>query len=655
MMFGPPMRSNMEKYKEPKPKNIREVPSYLKKVIGGFFFRLFYIFKLVWETNPFILFLMMFVSVFNGVMPILGAYITKELTNSLISAYNISIGNTTGINFNSAFKAVMILLIFQFAYLFAIKLVSGVNIAITRVTGELVVNHIKVKIINKAKDIDVAKFDIPEFYEQLENASREADRRPIQIMEAVFNIISTVISMVSFIAILWFVSPVAPVIIIAMSLPSAFVNFHFRKKHVNYMRFRSRDRREMNYFADLVTNKDMVKEVRLFNLGDSFIDKFKTIFKRYFKGLKALIIKEQSVHLILNILTTTVNCILFLYVAYKVCMGQLTVGDYSLYTGALNSISSGVTSLIGTTATIYEGTLFINNMIEFMKVKKEIVPNIDKPLSVNRHCEHTIELKNVSFKYPGTETYVLKNINLFIRPGETLVLVGLNGAGKTTLIKLLTRLYDPTEGVILLDGRDIKSYNVDEVYKMFGIIFQDFGKYAVSVEENISYGDIEKTIDRSDIIRAAKESGADEFVTRLKNSYDTPLMRIFEETGTELSGGQWQKLAVARAFYSDSDILILDEPTASLDAIAEQEVFSQFDRLRKDKITLFVSHRLSSATVASKIIVLSNGEIIEEGNHEELLAKRGIYHKLFTTQAKRYFESVKEEDFKPIKQHNERV
>ena len=644
MMFGPPPGVGNDKFKEPKPKNIKEVPSYLKKVISGFFSRLFYIFKLVWETSPWILFIMLFVSIFNGVMPVLGAYITRELTNSMVSAYNISVAGEA-LNTQEAIKAIVILLVFQFVYLFALRLISSINISVTRISGELVVNHIKVKILNKAKDIDVARFDLPEFYEKLENASREADRRPIQIMDAVFNIISTLISMISFITILWFISPVAPFLIIVMALPSAFINFHFRKKNVNYMRFRSKDRREMNYFSDLLINKDMVKEIRLYNLGDTFIEKFKAIFKRYFKGLRKLIITEQSCHIILTVVTTAVNCLLFLYIAVKVCKGELQVGDYSLYTGALNSIANGVTTLITTTATVYEGTLFINNMIEFMNVKKTIVPNTTEPISVKRHFPHTIELKNVSFMYPETKRYVLKNINLKICEGETLVLVGLNGAGKTTLIKLLTRLYDPTEGEILLDGKNIKNYNVDELYKMFGIIFQDFGKYAVSVEENISYGEIEKELSRSDIIKAAKESGADEFIAHLRDQYDTPLMRIFEETGIELSGGQWQKLAIARAFYSDSDVLILDEPTAALDAIAEQEVFSQFDRLRKDKITIFVSHRLSSATLASKIIVLSEGTIIEEGTHNELIEKRGIYHRLFTTQAKRYFDSVKKEDF----------
>ena len=244
---------------------------------------------------------------------------------------------------------------------------------------------------------------------------------------------------------------------------------------------------------------------------------------------------------------------------------------------------------------------------------------------------------------PSTKSNrVIKNVSFKIAPGETVVLVGLNGAGKTTLVKLITRLYDPTEGTILLDGHDIREYDVEELYSMYGIIFQDFGKYAVTVKENIAFGEIQKDINDEHIEYAAHASDSDAFIEKLPNGYDTPLMRIFEENGIELSIGQWQKLSIARAFYSDSDVLILDEPTASLDPMAEQDIFNRFDELRKDKTSIFVSHRLSSATTADKILVLEYGELIESGTHKELMAAKGKYYTLFSTQAKRYIESADE-------------
>ncbi len=283
-------------------------------------------------------------------------------------------------------------------------------------------------------------------------------------------------------------------------------------------------------------------------------------------------------------------------------------------------------------------------MIAFMAEKPSVVASLSQPRPVKFNQPHEIRFEQVSFHYPNTKNDVLSNLTFEIKADDTVVLVGLNGAGKTTLIKLLTRLYDPTAGIIYLDGYDIKEYDVQELYKLFGIVFQDFGKYAVSVEENIAFGKIATPLNEPQVIAAAKQSNAYKFIETLPGKFQTPLMRIFETDGRELSIGQWQKLAIARAFYSQADILILDEPTASLDALAEQEIYEQFDRLRQNKISLFVSHRLSSATLASKILVLKDGEIIESGNHQSLMAAHGHYHELFTTQASRYLLEAENQD-----------
>lgn len=622
-----------QKNKVPLPKNFKEVPGYLKRLFATFFSRLFYIFRLVWETRPWILFVMVFTALFNGVVPVLNAWVGAQLLNGVASCFGRG---------SQALYDVLFWLILYFSILICDKVVNNIYYILYRIGGELVTNHIKEEIMKKAREVDLSSFDKPDFYERLENANREAGVRPIQIMTSTFDIISRLISMISFIVMLSAVTPWAPIVMIAVSVPSAIINFIYRRKNFLYMRHRSKDRRQLNYYSDVMVNKDMVKEVKLFGLADTFLGKYREVFRNYFRGLRSLMVKEGLWNVGLALLSNIVTCAMYIVITIGVCNGQFNVGDYSLYTGALVSISTGVTTLITTTATIYEGTLFIDNLILFMQEKKQIAPQLPTPLSVKRHQGHLIQFDHVSFHYPGTTRNVIDDVSFTLDAGETCVLVGLNGAGKTTLIKLLTRLYDPTQGTIYLDGHDIRDYNVEELYQMFGIIFQDFGKYAMTVTENIAFGHIDAPIDQKNIKSAAKEASADPFIQQLPHQYQTPLMRIFEEDGIELSIGQWQKLSVARAFYSDSDILILDEPTASLDAIAEQEIFQQFDELRKDKTTIFVSHRLSSATVASKILVLENGKLIEEGNHQELMQKHGKYYELFSVQAKRYITTAKD-------------
>ncbi len=660
-MGPPPGRHRNEDLKPPKPTSVKEVPSYIWKLVSGFTYRLFYIFRLVWEARPALLFLMMFMSIFNGVVPVFGSLIAADLINALVDPLAIDHFTFVGqfiVNITNAaasqngWSVVMSLLIIQFSYMLLNSIISSLYNMFVNISGEIVTNHIKVKIINKAKEVDIGSFDRPEFYEKLENANREAGGRPIQIMRSTFSLVSTIISMASYIVILTTVGSWVPFVVILLAIPTAVINFTYRRKTFFYIRRRSKDRRQMDYYSNLMVNKDMVKEIRLFGLSDTFITRFRETFKKYYAGIKRLIINENMWHIGVSIFSSVVNCALYLFIAKNVVEGLFQVGDYSLYTGALSSVSHGVGNLIGITSSIYEGGLFIENLILFMREKKNITPVLDtdpenrlpEPRHINFHTGHTIEFRHVSFSYPGTDRKVLKDINFKLNEGETCVLVGLNGAGKTTLIKLLTRLYDPTEGVILLDGYDIREYDTDELYRMFGIIFQDFGKYAVSVTENIVFGDIFNSHEDGDVPEAARQASADVFIDKLPDKYETPLMRYFEENGIELSIGQWQKLSIARAFYSDSDFLILDEPTASLDAIAEQEIFNQFDSLRKDKTTIFVSHRLSSATVASKIIVLEYGEIIEEGNHSQLMNKRGRYWELFSTQAKRYMTEVDAND-----------
>lgn len=627
--FMPPKHAAAEKNKEPLPKHLKEVPQYLIRLISSFFSRLFYIFRLVWETKPLILILMIAAAAANGLLPIFGAYISAEIINAL--AENLSGSAVTA-------AAIGMLFGYQFLYLFLNRIVNDINHMVSSLSGEMITNHIRRKIMQKAKEIDVSCFDQPDFYEKLENANREAGMRPVQVLNSSLTVISTLISMISFIAVLAAIGLWAPFLVIILAVPSAVISFIYRRKTVGYMRRRSKARRQMNYYSEAVVDKDLVKEIRLLGISGDFEKRYDAVFKDYFKGLKRIILSEGAWNIAFGIVRIATNCLLFWFIAAMALNHQIQVGDYALYTGALNSIAVGVASLVSSTAVIYEGTLFIDNLISFMKQEKKIIAEETPPLLPERHVGHTIEFKNVSFQYPQTERYVLKNVNLKFEAGETIVLVGLNGAGKTTLIKLLTRLYDPTAGQILLDGKDIRRYDVQALYHIFGIVFQDFGKYAVTVEENILFGNIQQAPDKARVEEAARQSDSLGYIRTLPQGFDTPLMRYFEENGLELSIGQWQKLAVARAFYGDSDILVLDEPTASLDALAEQEIYNQFDRLRKGKTTIFVSHRLSSAVGADRIIVLENGSVIEEGTHRQLMQQQGKYYQMFSTQAKRYRE-----------------
>lgn len=622
-----------------KPKNLKELPAYLGKVIGGFFSRLFYIVSLCLEAKPSMFILLVVLCLVDGLIPAFGAYISAALVDRVADMILLArMGAVTegGLGF---IEPLALLFAAFFVYLLLRKLMARIRTIVTSITGELVVNHIRMKIITKATTLDLSSFDRPEFYEKLENANREAGMRPIQILNAAFSVTSAFISSISFIIILFGLSPFAPLVILVAAIPGALVNYSFRKKSFHYMRRHSKERRQMTYYSHLMTDKDMAKEVKLMGLSKSFTEKYKAVFKKYYDGLKKLALKEGAAQIAVGLVSAVVSCLIFVYVAYRVVYGgEGSIGDYSLYTGALTSITGYVATLLTSTATIYEGTLFVNNLIDFMKEEPRVISTLSEPRMPKVGEKHKIELRNLSFRYPGSDHFVLRNINLTIEDCESVVLVGLNGAGKTTLIKLLTRLYDPTEGEILLDGVDIREYDVAALHSLFGIVFQDFGRYAESAGENIHLGDSMREPDEGEIRSAAAHAGADEFITRLPLGYETPLTRMFEDDGIELSGGQWQKLSVARSFYKKSDILILDEPTASLDAIAEREIFDRLFELSRDKLTIFVSHRLWGAVGADKIVVLSHGEIAEIGNHRELMEKKGEYHRLFSTQAEKYQE-----------------
>ena len=370
----------------PKPKNLKEFIKLKLEQIKGFVKRLFYIISLVWATAPAILICMALFCVLDGVLPVIGAYISKDLLNAIAALIEENYSSNGLSEVFNAFRPILFLLIVQFLYLFIRRILNRISGCVNTIAGELLVNHIKLKIANKAKTVDTASFDNPDFYEKLENANREAGSRPLGILNATFNVISSVISLVSFFVVLTTLSIWAPIIIIVTAIPGAIVNYIYKNKNFFYMRRHSKERREMNYFSSLITNKDRAKEIKILGLSDTLIDKYNSAFKRHYSGIKKLAIKQTFWQVIVGLIATLANCALFAYVAYDVVFNNGMIGDYSLYAGALSSVTTYVTTFVTATATIYEGTLFIDNMIEFMKEERRVVPTVSParlPLAIS--------------------------------------------------------------------------------------------------------------------------------------------------------------------------------------------------------------------------------------------------------------------------------
>ena len=346
---GPPPGVNFRYEKVPPPKSIADVPRYLKELCGGFFSRLAYIFRLVWKTGPWILFAMLAISLLQGITPVIGSKISQHVLNEMQSSY----GNFSGALGDFLRSPVFFLLIFLFSYNILTSLVNILKNAVSRISGELVVRTVKLEIMNKAKELDLQSFDLPAFYEKLENANREAGNRPVQILSSTFSVVSAIITLISYVIILASVLWWAALVIVAVSIPSAIINFYYRHKNFEYMRRRSHDRRQMSYYSDLLVNKDLAKEIRIFDLSDTFIGRYRTVFDKYFSGIRTLILRENVWHVIIIVVSSVVNCCFYAYFAYLVISGRQMIGDYTLYTGALIAVAGKVSSLIGISATIY--------------------------------------------------------------------------------------------------------------------------------------------------------------------------------------------------------------------------------------------------------------------------------------------------------------
>ena len=395
-----PPRGLPHKHLSPKPpQSVKDVPRYLKELLGGFFKRFTYILRLIWNTGHWIPILLTLVALFRGVTPVIGSIISKEILNSLQDVVS------AGFLPESQFRAsgILYLLIALFVYRLLILVVNNVNGTLNRIAGEKVVMEVRRQIMVKSKEVDLASFDNPAFYEKMENANREAGHRPLHVLAESLGVISSVIELISFLVVLLSAQGLSwiTLVILLVSVPSAVINFVYRRKNFRYMWHSSKERRQMNYFSGILVDKDLVKEIRLYDLADSFIQRFLNAFKTYYKGLRRLILSESAWHIGIAVVTGITNLIFYVIIAKQVFTGQIQIGDYTLYTGAIASVATCISTLISSTGTIYEGTLFIDNLIAFMDEKQNIKPRLEAARQVCHGGEHTIEFENVCFRYPG--------------------------------------------------------------------------------------------------------------------------------------------------------------------------------------------------------------------------------------------------------------
>jgi ATP-binding cassette subfamily B protein len=434
----------------------------------------------------------------------------------------------------------------------------------------------------------------------------------------------------------WWLALVALVVPIPSFIASS------RYGWMGYVRMRreSPERRKMYYFNRLMTDDDYNKEIKLFNLGNFFIGRYRQLADKFYEKNQRILVRRNMTGFYWMALSLVANAGIYIYVALQAVMSRITLGGLTLYTQTAQQVGQSFQALLDGLSNTYENNLFVSTLFEFLEYEP-VITSPEKPRSFEQSPESKgleIEFRNVSFTYPGKDPETeatLKNVSFIIQAGEAIALVGRNGAGKTTIVKLLTRLYDPDEGEILIGGRNIKEYDLKALREEIGVIFQDYVSYYLSARENIGVGRINDIENLALVNSAAQKSGADVIVEELADGYETMLGRWWKD-GTQLSGGQWQKVALARAFIRDARILILDEPTSSLDARAEYEVFAKFRELTEGKTAIFISHRFSTVRLADRIFVLENGVVLEDGSHEELMMVDGRYAELFNLQAEAY-------------------
>jgi ATP-binding cassette subfamily B protein len=493
--------------------------------------------------------------------------------------------------------------------------------------------YVSVRVMEQAARLDLTTYENPIFYDRLERARVQATDR-LAMIQQMGRLFQQVITTLVFSAALAWASPWLVLLLGLGVLPSFLGETHYA--FLGYAKnFRQTTRkRQMDYLRQVAGSREGAKEVKLFGLSRYFTERFEAIAGEIYREDVALSRSKLVMGGLLGVIGTLGYYGAYVYVIWRTLLGHYNIGQFTFLTAAIQQASSNLQQVFSTASGIADQALFLTDLLAFFEMKPTVESKPDG-LKAPEVIRQGFEFRNVSFKYAGTDRMILSNFNLVLRPGERIALIGENGQGKTTVVKLITRLYDPTEGQILLDGVDLREYAIEELHQQIGVIFQDFMRYEMTARENIAVGRVEKSGAQDEIELAANKSLADTVVEKLEGSYDQMLGRRFEG-GVELSGGEWQKIALARAYLRDAQLLILDEPTAALDAKSELEVFERFAELTQGKMALLISHRFSTVRMADRIVVLSGGRLVEQGNHASLMEENGLYASMFEMQAASY-------------------
>jgi ATP-binding cassette subfamily B protein len=500
---------------------------------------------------------------------------------------------------------------------------------------------INVLILEKAIGLDLRHFEDPDFYDQLTRARREASSRPLSVITETFQLVQNVITLAGYVALLVRFSGLAVVGLVLAAVPATLVEMKFSATAFRLRNWRSPEARRMNYLEHVLANDNYAKEVKLFGLGPVLLDRYKELGETFYREDRRLAVQRAGWAWGLSLLATVAFYGSYAFMAVEAARGLLTLGNMVLYVMAFRQGQQAFQSILSAVGGMYEDNLYMSNLFTYLEGTPEgAAPKPSLPALVEKveetSGEKGIRFENVGFRYPGKEVWALRGLDLFVPRAQSLALVGHNGAGKTTFIKLLTRLYQPTEGRILLDGKDLQDWDLDVLRRRMGVVFQDYNQYQLNVRDNVGLGSVEHREDEARIGRAVERGGATEVVQALGGGLDTQLGRWFKG-GAELSGGQWQKIALSRAFMrEEADILVLDEPTAALDAEAEHAVFERFKSLAEGRTSILISHRFPTVRMADRILVLEGGHILEQGSHADLLAQGGRYAHLFSLQAQGY-------------------